>query len=205
MPMKIKKSVRKIAFFGDSEVKAQSNLYKEAFDIARILAREGYVIVNGGGPGIMGASTEGAKAGGGKTISVTFDAKDAPGFEGKYIKNITDEEIKTTNYIERMFKLLETADIFIIFKGGTGTLSEFATAWVLAKLYYGHHKPFVLYGKHWIEIIEVLKRNMNLDENELSVFRIACSKDELIESIKRLREEIESRDHKSDPKNGFTV
>ena len=51
--------------------------------------------------------------------------------------------------------------MFLIFKGGSGTISELGTVWVLAKLYYGHHKPFILYGKHWIEIIDTIKKNMN--------------------------------------------
>ena len=95
----------------------------------------------------MNASTKGAQAVNGETLSVTFYPKDAPGFEGRYLGNITNVEIKTGNYIERMFKLMEHADLFIIFKGGTGTISELGTAWVLAKLYYGHHKPFILFGE----------------------------------------------------------
>ena len=40
-----------------------------------------------------------------------------------------------------MFGLMSQSDLFICFRGGTGTLSEWATAWLLAHLYYGHHKP----------------------------------------------------------------
>ena len=139
-------AITKIAFFVVSNIPEKDYVYKDAFKAAEILAKEGYTIVNGGGPGVMNASTHGAEAGGGETISVTFDPKDAPGFEGRYLKNTTDKEIKTENYIERMFKLMEEGQIFVIFKGGSGTMSEFGTAWVLAKLYYGHHKPFILFG-----------------------------------------------------------
>jgi uncharacterized protein (TIGR00730 family) len=186
---------KNIAFFGDADVSAQSREYKDAFEVAKLLASRGFTIVNGGGPGIMDASTKGAQAADGETISVTFDPKDAPGFEGRYLGNITDHEIKTTNYIERMFKLIEHSDIFIIFRGGTGTLSELGTAWVLAKLYYGHHKPFILFGKNWPAIIDVLRRNMNLDKNELSVFEICEDISQVLPAIQRLKNKLESFDH----------
>jgi predicted Rossmann-fold nucleotide-binding protein len=139
----------------------------------------------------MDASTQGAQAVGGETISVTFYPDDATNFEGRYIGNRTDEEIVTTNYISRMFKLLEHGDMFVIFKGGSGTISEFGTAWVLAKLYYGHHKPFVLYGRFWEQIIDTLRRNMNIDRDELSVFEIASSKEEVLAAVKKFQGRLE--------------
>lgn len=138
----------------------------------------------------MVAATTGAEIAGGKTLTVTFDPKDAPGFEGRYLKNVPDREIRTTNYIERMFRLLEHGDIFIIFKGGSGTISEFGTAWVLAKLYYGRHKPFILFGHFWAEIIDVLRKNMNIDKNELSVFEIVRTKGEILSAIKRMEGKV---------------
>lgn len=192
------KFIKNIAFFGDADISQADENYKAAFDVAETLAKDGYVIVDGGGPGIMEAATEGAVKGGGKTVSVTFDPTNAPGFEGKYVKNVTNTEIVTTNYIERMFKLMEYSDAFIIFKGGSGTISEFGTAWVLAKLYYGHHKPFILFGEFWIEIIDVLKKNMNIDSNEMSVFEICRNKDEVLAAIQRFEERIATRDHSDD-------
>ena len=146
----------------------------------------------------MEAATSGAVRGGGKTISVTFDPVNAPGYEGKYIGNVTDTEVVTTNYIERMFKLMEYGDAFIIFKGGTGTISELGAAWVLAKLYYGHHKPFILYGDFWVEIIDVIRRNMNIDSKEYSVFEICRNKEEVLRTIQKFELRIATRDHTKD-------
>jgi hypothetical protein len=186
--------IKKIAFFGDADISEADETYKAAFDVAETLAKEGYVIVDGGGPGVMQAATSGAEKAGGKTITITFDPVNAPGFEGKYIGNVPDEEIVTTNYIERMFKLMENGDTFIIFKGGSGTISEFGTAWVLAKLYYGHHKPFILFGDFWAEIIDVFKKNMSIDSKEYSVFEICRTKEEVLAAIKRFEEKITGRD-----------
>lgn len=193
-----KRFIKNIAFFGDADISEADETYKCAFDVAETLAKEGYVIVDGGGPGVMEAATSGAKKGGGKTISVTFDPVSAPGFEGKYIGNVTDKEVVTTNYIERMFKLMEYGDSFIIFRGGSGTMSEFGTAWVLAKLYYGHHRPFILFGENWIPIIDAIKENMNIDAKEYSVFEICRNKEEVLRTIQKFEMKIVTRDHSKD-------
>lgn len=181
---------RHVAFFGDADVSVDSDIYKDAFEVAKIVAQGGLTIVNGGGPGVMDASTKGAEAVHGETLSVTFYPKNAPGFEGRYVGNVTDTEIKTTNYIERMFKLMEHADIFIIFKGGTGTISELGTAWVLAKLYFGYHKPFILFGDFWRPIIDAIYKNMLIDENEMSVFEIVSKREDVLPTIERLEEKL---------------
>ena len=93
--------IKNIAFFGDADITETNETYTDAFKLAETLAKEGYVIVDGGGPGVMEAATNGAKKGGGKTITVTFDPTNAPGFEGKYVGNVPDQEIVTTNYTSR--------------------------------------------------------------------------------------------------------
>ncbi len=187
--------IKNIAFFGDANISPSDPVYKDAFDVAEELARAGYAIVDGGGPGVMEAATAGAEKVNGETISVTFNPVDAPGYEDKYLANVTDREIVTTNYIERMFKLMEYGDIFLIFKGGSGTVSEFGTAWVLAKLYFGHHKPMILFGAFWAEIIDVLRKNLNIDNNELGVMEVCTTKEEVLAAIKRFEKKISARDH----------
>ena len=113
--MSNKVQFKKIAFFGDAAVLPESSYYQTAYHAAKKLAKMGYVIVNGGGPGIMDAATSGAESVEGQTESVTFYPEHATGFEGRYLANNTDKEIKTHNYIERMFKLMERSDIFLFF------------------------------------------------------------------------------------------
>lgn len=186
---------KKVAFFGDAAVTENDPVYKTAYEAAKRLAKQGYVIVNGGGPGVMVAATEGAESVGGKTESVTFYPEHASGFEGRYLSNRTDKEIRTDNYIERMFVLMEQSDIFLIFKGGTGTISELGTAWVLAKLYYGHHKPFILVGSFWRPIIGAIHDNLLIDAKEMDVFRIVDSIDEIHTTMKKLEDALNRVDH----------
>lgn len=188
--------IKNIAFFGDANISKTDQVYHDAYKVAKLLAKEGYTIVDGGGPGVMDAATNGAEEGGGDTLTVTFHPNEATGFEGRYVGNIPDKEIVTTNYIERMFKLLEHADMFIIFKGGSGTISEFGTAWVLAKLYYGHHKPFILFGDFWHDIIEAIKKGMLIDENELSVFKIVERVEDVLPTIHEMEKELMKVAHK---------
>jgi hypothetical protein len=187
--------VKKIAFFGFSETNPGEELYDSVYEAAKYLAGHGYAIVNGGGPGVMEAATKGAQAGGGQTLTVTFDPVDAPGFEGRYVANIPDEEVKTTNYIERMFKLMEHGDFYVVFNGGTGTLSEWATAWVLAKLYKGHHKEFVLYGGFWRPVVKMVEENLLIREEEKDLFSVVENKEEILEAIVRFEKKMERLDH----------
>lgn len=185
--------IKNVAFFGFADASPGEVLYEQAFKTAQLLAKKGYVIVNGGGPGVMAASTAGAESVQGETVAVTFYPKHAPGFEGRYLKNVTDEEIKTGNYVERMFKLLEHGDLYIVFNGGTGTLSEFATAWCLARLYYGAHKPFLLFGDFWQEIINVIKANMHLRGEEEKIFKIITEPEAVLPAIDQFEKEIHQR------------
>lgn len=189
-----KRIISRIAFFGYADCPPESDLYKQAFEAAKTLAEKGFTIVNGGGPGVMDASTKGAESVGGDTVAVTFYPEDAPGFEGRYVSNIVDREIVTGNYVERMFKLLEVADAYIIFNGGTGTISEFGTAWVLARLYYGHHKPFVLYGEFWHEVMEVIFKNFMMRGNEDTVYKIANDAQEALAAVEGFERGMQAHD-----------
>src|SRR3990167_6854877 len=179
-----KRLIKNVAFFGDANLPESDPAYKEAFETAKLLAGGGGPNVEWGGGGVGGA-----------TLSVTFTPKDATGFEGRYVGNVTDKTIKTKNYIERMFKLMEQADAYLIFKGGTGTISELGTAWGLAKLYFGHHKPFILVGGFWRPIIKALEENLNIDKAEMAVFRIADRQEEILPMIREFEEQMQKLDH----------
>lgn len=186
-------SLDSVAIFGSADVDEKHPLYQETFLIAQKLARLGKTIVNGGGPGVMDAATKGAQSVGGATLAVTFYPKDMPEFEGRYTQNKPDIEIKTANYIERMFGLMDHADVFVCMQGGTGTLSEWSTAWLLAHLYYGNHKPLVLFGTFWHEVMRVMSEYFFIGEKEKSVYRVVDSIEELERVIKELETDLAER------------
>ncbi len=183
--------IDRVAIFGGADIKKDDPLYCEVYEICARLAKLGKVVVDGGGPGLMEAATQGAKSAGGKVVTVTFTPVDMPGFEGRSSNNMPDEEIQTNTYIERMFGLMEQADCFVCVRGGTGTLSEWATAWLLAHLHYPHYKPLILYGNFWHQIMETINKNFLIDEVEKKVYRIVDSIDQLFEVLGQL--EVETR------------
>ena len=78
MIKKTTKVIKKIAFFGDAEAISTSDHYIGAYNTASLLAKNGYTIVNGGGPGIMVASTLGAKSANGLVEIVILDPAKQP-------------------------------------------------------------------------------------------------------------------------------
>lgn len=200
-------TIQNVAIFGYADANENSNLFESVREVSKKLAETGYIVVDGGGPGVMRAATIGAKEGGGKVIGVTLYTEDIPNFEGRDPKNLFDEEIKTNNYIERTLALMKTGQVYVVFNGGTGTISEFGMAWGLAKLYFGHHKPLILYGKFWENIIQAFKENMLMRPSELEVFKIVDSPDEVLDAIKDFEDELERGEHQHIlPKGGsFTI
>lgn len=178
------KIIKNITFFGDSATPENDTNYQLAFDTAKLLAENGYTIVNGGGPGIMKAATEGAESIDGNTIAIYWEPKQASFFEGKNLANVTDESDTSANYLKRTLGLIEYGDAYVICKGGTGTISEFGMVWCLAKLYYGYHKPVILFGHFWDEIIETFRKNMNIDELELAVLYQASTPQNVLDIVR---------------------
>ncbi|MBI4039869.1 LOG family protein [Candidatus Daviesbacteria bacterium] len=185
-----------ITIFGYADAKENDPLFKRVVDVAQVLAEAGYIVVNGGGPGVMRAATIGAHRGGGKVIGVTFYPEDTMNYEGRDPKNKFDQEIKTADYVERTLALMKEGQVYVIFNGGTGTISEFGMAWGLARLYFGHHKPLILYGRFWEKIIKAFKQNMLLRPEELEVYKVVSSPDEVLEAIMQFEEEVAKGQHK---------
>ena len=184
------KTIERVAFFGYADSKPDDVEYRFAYDVAKLCAENDFVVVDGGGPGVMEAASRGAKSANGKTIGVTFYPTGAKNFEGRAASNVLDEEIVTKNYLERTLRLLEFGQVYMIFNGGTGTLSEFAMAWGMARLYLGHHKPLVLCGKHWYEIVASLTHNMRIRDEEMGVFSVVDTPQEAMRELLGLQEEL---------------
>lgn len=189
-------SVQNIAIFGYADASENDELFRTVREVTKKLAETGYIVVDGGGPGVMRAATIGAKEGGGKVIGVTLYSEEIPNFEGRDPKNLFDEEIKTNNYVERTLALMKTGQIYVVFNGGTGTISEFGMAWGLAKLHFGHHKPLILYGKFWENIIKTFQENMLIRPEELEVYKIVQTPDEVLDTINFFEKQLNDGNHK---------
>ena len=199
------KKIKQISYFGFADAAPNDPLYKEAYECSKYLSEKGLVAINGGGPGVMRAVSEGAKAAGGKAVGVTFYPEDITNYEGKDPENPMDEEVETKNYLERTMKLLELGDAYVIFRGGTGTISEFGMAWGLARLYFGHHKPLILYGEFWHEIIKDLKKNMRIRPEDLKVYKIVKTPSEAYRAIKAFEDVVKKQKNANDNEKAFQL
>ncbi|MCE5249531.1 LOG family protein [bacterium] len=144
---------KKIAVFGSSRPQPGSLRYEEARAVGYYLGQAGYTVVTGGYRGVMEAASLGAKKAGGKTIGVTtafFESINAR--PNDYV----DTEIKTPTYADRLLKLTDISDGYVIMRGGSGTLTELFFAWELEKNKSIPPRPLVLFGDHWKKIIDFL-------------------------------------------------
>ena len=130
---------RVVTIFGTGQVDDSYPEYQTAVLIGRMLAGRGFVICNGGYGGIMEATARGAKEAGGRTIGIT--AKELKGKANRWI----DEERQAATWRERIFGLIDAADAYLVFDGGTGTLAEVFVVWEsMNKNFFA--RPMILFG-----------------------------------------------------------
>ncbi len=187
--------ITSVTFFGCSCGEPGDKNFESAKEVAKAVALSGRKVVNGGGPGIMLAATLGAKEGNGKTTVVYYTPELATRFEGKKAINYADKHYEEANYVLRTKRLLELGDAYIIFNGGTGTISEFAMAWGVARLYFGHHRPLLLYGNFWQNIMDNFKKYMFVRPEEYKIFTIVNSPSEVLSTLDRYDKILSTNRH----------
>ncbi|MEG4010027.1 LOG family protein [Microcoleus sp. Pol11C1] len=112
--------VRKIVIFGSARVSPQSAEYLMARDFARAIAQQGFMVITGGGGGIMQAGNEGATAerSFGLNIQLPFEQSSNPFIAG-------DPKLLNFKYFfTRKLFFLRESDALALFPGGFGTLDE---------------------------------------------------------------------------------
>jgi len=184
------KKIIRVAIFGDATAQIGQKHYKLAFETAKLLAQNGYIVVNGGGPGVMEAATKGAKGAGGRVEQVIMDKKYEPdNYEGSNIKStkMADKVYVTKSYPDRLNKLVDIADAFVVCRGGTGTLSELGLVWELAKFEHGKHEPVIFLGGFWKKLISHLAGAMNFEKIEKQVVKVVTKPEDVIKVLKRVQ------------------
>lgn len=178
---------KKIAFLGGSLWKPNDQPFKDAYNVAKLLAESGYEIVNGGGPGIMRAATLGAHAGNGRALAITYHPnKPKIHYEGVDTQNAYDDEVYTLDYFDRTKVMLQNSDVHIIFNGSLGTISEFGMTWVSSWIHMPNNKPIILYGECWQYIIEAIKTHMLVPHNEDQLLKFCTTPKAVLDYINNL-------------------
>lgn len=112
--------IRKVAVFGSARTRADDPDFKLAREFARRIVAENFMIITGGGDGIMGAAQQGAGAekSFGLNIRLPFEQKPNPVIEG-------DPKLIDFNYFfARKLSFVKETSAFVLFPGGLGTMDE---------------------------------------------------------------------------------
>ncbi|MDL2266525.1 TIGR00730 family Rossman fold protein [Desulfovibrio sp. OttesenSCG-928-G15] len=171
---------RCISIFGSARAAADTPEYKATEEIARLLAKEGFGIITGGGPGLMEAGNKGAMAGGGHSIGLHIHLP----FEQKPNDYITTR-VDFRYFLVRKLMFVKYACAYVGMPGGLGTLDELTEALVLMKTKRIHPFPIVLYGSEfWRGFLDWMKHSMGknsyINEDEFDLLTIRDTPEEVV-------------------------
>jgi uncharacterized protein (TIGR00730 family) len=152
-----------IAIFGSARVKPKDPVYAAAVEIARLLAKAGFGVITGGGPGIMEAANRGAQEGNNFSIGCTIELP----FEQKS-NSFLDISLDFRYFFVRKTMFVKYSNAFIIFPGGFGTMDELFEALTLIQTKKVKHFPVILYdSKYWGGLITWVRETMLATEKIL--------------------------------------
>src|SRR3990172_6731525 len=166
-----------VSFFGSARAKRSNRYYRMAMHTARDLARAGYSIITGGGPGIMEAANHGAKLGKGKSIGLNINLP----FEQKPNKYL-DIYMDFRYFFCRKVMFLKYASGFVILPGGYGTMDELFESITLIQTQKVRPFPVILMGvDYWRGLVRWLKNDMlqngAIFPEDLKLFKLTDSPD----------------------------
>ena len=174
-----------VAIFGSARTKQDHQHYLQAVEIGEKLARAGYGVITGGGPGIMEAGNKGAKQGDGVSVGLNIDLPFEQ-FHNQYIDR--DHYLEFDYFFVRKVIFVKYSQAFVILPGGFGTLDELFEAMTLVQTKKIARRPIVLLGKaYWQGLFEWVE-NTQLKEGyispaDLSLFKLTDSTDEALQFI----------------------
>jgi len=141
-----------VTIFGTSRAQEGDCAYELAYEMGRLLAQASFTIANGGYGGTMLAAAKGASEGGGEVIGVTCSA-----FKNSRPNKYISREVGTASLEERLHKLIQLGQAYVVLPGGTGTLLELANVWELKnKGFLETDKPIILLGGFWKPLVDLI-------------------------------------------------
>ncbi len=146
-----------ITIFGSSKPIPGEEEYETAYQLGKLIGESGFSVCTGGYQGIMDAVSKGASESKVDVIGVTVDIFSA--LPSKYLT----KEIECDSLFERIQKLIDVGDAFIILRGGTGTLVELSIVWELINKKLNREKPIACHGEMWKHIVRAMEDRIQLE------------------------------------------
>ncbi len=175
-----------VTIFGSARTKPDDKYYLIAEEIAAKVAKRGYGIITGGGPGIMEAGNKGAQRGGGHSVGLNIELP----FEQQNNPFIDqDKSIDFDYFFVRKVIFVKYSQGFIVMPGGFGTLDELFESLTLIQTHKIGRFPIILVGHEfwdgivdWIEKV-MLKKFHNVSEEDLDLFTIVDTAQQAVDAI----------------------
>jgi len=148
-----------VTIFGSARTAPDDTYYEAARTTAALLAKAGYAIITGGGPGIMEAANRGAREAGGRSIGCNIELP----FE-QVANPWIDTLVNFRYFFVRKTMFIKFSSAFVIFPGGYGTLDELLEALTLIQTGKISHFPVVLFGcAYWQGLCDWLRDTVLAD------------------------------------------
>jgi len=167
-----------ITVFGSSKPINNEEQYLTAYNLSKQLALSGFDICTGGFNGIMEAASKGAVEGGAEAIGVTVNL-----WSGRTNKYLTKEIVCDTLF-QRIDKLIELGDGFVVLQGGTGTLLELAAVWEYFNKELLDSRPIACHSKIWENIVSEMNKQMKLEGRNFEMVKVFDSAEEIVDFLK---------------------
>jgi uncharacterized protein (TIGR00730 family) len=147
---------RAVSVFGSARTKRESPYYAAAEEVGAALARAGYAVITGGGPGAMEAANKGACDAGGMSVGLGIELP----FEQE-LNEWVDVGVLFRYFFVRKTMFVKYAQAFVILPGGFGTLDELFEALTLVQTRKVTRFPVILFGSsYWGGLVDWIRDTM---------------------------------------------
>jgi len=171
-----------VTFFGSARFEESHGYYSESRHIARRIAKLGFTVMTGGGPGLMEAANRGAKDVGGRSVGcIMLPNEQAP---NRYL----DKWVNIRYFFVRKTLLIKYSFAFVVLPGGFGTMDELFEAVTLTQTKKILRFPIIIFDRDFhkdlTDYLEWMKYKKTISEEDLQLILVTDSIDEAIDFIK---------------------
>jgi uncharacterized protein (TIGR00730 family) len=173
-----------VTVFGSARFDEEHRYYRLAREIGERIARAGYTVMTGGGPGIMEAANRGAQSGGGRSIGCNIKLP-----EEQHPNPYLDTFVEFNHFFVRKVMLVKYSHAFVVMPGGFGTLDEIFETATLIQTRKMAPFPIVAVGRdYWKHLRTFIRQTMvgeaTISPGDLDLITITDSPEEAIELIR---------------------
>jgi uncharacterized protein (TIGR00730 family) len=174
---------RAVAIFGSARALPNNPYYSAAEETAALLAREGFAVITGGGPGMMEAANKGSFDAGGLSVGCNIELPFEQGANPYLTRSLTFRY-----FFVRKMMFVKYSLGFIIFPGGFGTLDELFEALTLIQTRKIRNFPVVLFGSdYWKGLLDWCRnfalKGGTISEQDLKLLSVTDSPEEVVQII----------------------